>query len=63
MAVVSCVDGYIHVYLHMKQSMLRFPLFGDPVVPSQKVRLDPPGTYIAASSITVPEKVRLDPDT
>ena len=33
----------------------------DPVVPSQKVRLDPPGTYITLPPITVPEKVRLDP--
>ena len=30
-------------------------------VPSQKVRLEPPGTYITVSPNTVPEKVRLDP--
>ena len=45
----------------ISQGPLSISIPRDPVVPSQKVRLDPPGTYIAVSPITVPEKVRLDP--
>ena len=33
----------------------------DPVVPCQKLRLDPPGTYITVSNTSPSQKLRLDP--
>ena len=37
-------------------------LFGGIHILSEKVRLEPDGTYITLSPITVPEKVPLDPE-